>query len=178
MLTTIFSRLFKQYGYLLLFLLIATPKIQAQSTNAIDRYFQQYLEDDRFSVVYISPKVFQLLDRLSLGDIETDEEEARLIKDMAKDLRGLRILSTKDKPMAFYQEAKRKIDTKTYELLMTVRQGSSSDLQFLIHEDQTGIIREFLMLSGGPESFTLISFVGEINLNTITQLGNKMQNQD
>lgn len=178
MLRTIIPPLPYRYGCLLAIFLAASLGLSAQSSNAIDRYFQQYLEDDRFSVVYISPKVFQLIDRLSLGDIETQDDEAQLLKDMAKDLRGLRILSTKEKPMAFYEEAKRKIDTQTYELLMTVRQGNSSDVQFLIYEDQEGIIREFLMLSGGQESFTLVSFVGNINLNTITQLGNKMQSKN
>lgn len=155
-----------------LFLSLATLKSQA--TNAIDRYFQNYLEDDRFSVVYISPKVFQLLDRIDLGELETSDEEARLVKDLATDLRGLRILSTNDTPKQFYSEAKRKIDTKKYELLMTVRRGKSSNVEFLIHEDKDGIITELLMLAGSEDSFTLLSFVGKINLNTISKLADEM----
>lgn len=168
-----------RYGLLLgcLFLLHLSV-LNSQATNAIDRYFQQYLDDDRFSVVYISPKVFQLIDRIQLGDIETNEQEARLLKEVAKDLRGLRILSTSTNPAAFYAEAKRKIDTQTYELLMTVRQGNSSDLQFFIYEDVEGVIREFLLLSGGPTSFTLVSFVGRINLETITRLADEMKTKN
>lgn len=158
--------------FIALFLSIATLKSQA--TNAIDRYFQNYLEDERFSVVYISPKVFQLLDRIDLGDLETSDEEARLVKDMASDLRGLRILSTSENPQQFYAEAKQKIDTKQYELLMTVRKGKSSNVEFLIHEGKDGVITELLMLAGGEESFTLLSFVGKINLNTVSKLADEM----
>ncbi|MEO0787322.1 MAG: hypothetical protein AAFY36_01595, partial [Bacteroidota bacterium] len=59
----------------LLVLLSLGLALQAQtSANAIDRYFQQYLEDERFSVVYISPRVFQLFDKLELGDdVDTDD---------------------------------------------------------------------------------------------------------
>lgn len=157
---------------LALFSSMATLKSQA--TNAIDLYFQNYLDDERFSVVYISPKVFQLLDRIDLGDLETSDAEAKLVKEMAADLRGLRILSTNENPQQFYAEAKRKIDTKKYELLMTVRKGKTSNVEFLIHEEKDGVISELLMLAGGPESFTLLSFVGKINLNTVSKLADEM----
>lgn len=156
----------------------ATLKSQSDQVNALDRYFKEYLDDDRFSVVYISPKVFQLLDRVSLGDVETDEAEARMVKDLAKDLRGLRILSTDETPRAFYEEAKKRIDTKAYELLMTVRRPKVNDLEFLIHEDAEGVINELLMISGGQESFTLLSFVGKIDLETVTRLGQELEKEN
>ena len=159
---------------LLAALVISFATLKSQATNAIDRYFQNYLEDERFSVVYVSPKVFQLLDRIDLGEMETSDEEAKLVKDMAADLRGLRILSTSEDPRAFYTEAKRKIDTQQYELLMTVRKGKSSNVEFLIHENKEGVITELLMLAGGEESFTLLSFVGKINLNTVSKLADEM----
>ena len=139
------TRFFKMSALLALGLLF-TSGLFAQQTNAIDRYFQQYVEDDRFSVVYISPRVFQLLDKIDLGDVDVDGEEAEIIKDLADDLRGLRILTTDETPRAFYEEAKAKIDTKDYELLMTVRQGKRSNLEFLIHEQSDGVIDELAVL--------------------------------
>ncbi len=159
---------------LLLGILFATF-LSAQETNAIDRYFQQYLEDERFSVVYISPRVFQLLDRVDLGQVEVDDDESEIVKDLAKDLRGLRILTTDETPEAFYAEAKQKIDTKAYELLMTIRKGKRSNVEFLIHEEADGVISELLMIAGGPDSFSLISFVGKIDLNTVTRLADEME---
>ena len=153
----------------------STATLQSQEANAIDRYFKQYLEDERFSVVYISPKVFQLLDRIDLGDVKVDGKEAELVKDLADDLRGLRILTTDENPDQFYLEAKEKIDTKSYELLMTVRRGNRSNVEFLIHENDQGIITELLMLAGGDNSFTLLSFVGKINLETVSKLADEIE---
>ncbi|MEM7573137.1 MAG: DUF4252 domain-containing protein [Bacteroidota bacterium] len=159
-----------------LFLLTAFSLNAQSSANAIDRYFQQYLDDDRFSVVYIAPRVFQLLDRLSLGEAEVDDMDAELVRDLASDIRGLRILSTSDGARSFYEEAIAKIDTDTYELLMTVRQGRRNNVEFMIREEEEGVISELLLIAGGDESFTLMSFVGNINLNTIMRLGDEIEN--
>lgn len=167
--------LFKRLG--LLILLFTSLALQAQtSANAIDRYFQQYLEDDRFSVVYISPRVFQLFDKMDLGDnVDTGDVSDRLINDLAEDLRGLRILSTDENPQAFYSEAKSRINTDVYELLMTVRQGNKTNVEFLIYEDEAGTISELLLLAGSEDTFTLISFVGNIDLNTINDLAREIE---
>ncbi|MEL6667577.1 MAG: DUF4252 domain-containing protein [Bacteroidota bacterium] len=161
----------------LLVLLSLGLALQAQtSANAIDRYFQQYLEDERFSVVYISPRVFQLFDKLELGDdVDTDDVSDQLINNLAQDLRGLRILTTDHGSRAFYEEAKSRIDTDVYELLMTVRQGNSTNVEFMIYEDGEGKITELLLLAGSDESFTLISFVGNIDLNTINDLAREIE---
>lgn len=166
---------FKRFG--LLILLFTGLALQAQtSANAIDRYFQQYLEDDRFSVVYISPRVFQLFDKMDLGDnVDTGDVSDRLINDLAEDLRGLRILSTEENPRAFYSEAKSRINTDVYELLMTVRQGNQTNVEFLIYEDEAGTISELLLLAGSEDTFTLISFVGNIDLNTINDLAREIE---
>jgi hypothetical protein len=150
---------------------------RAQDANAIDRYFQQYLDDERFSVVYISPKVFQLLDRLDLGDVDVEDADMGLVKDVASDLRGLRILSTEVNHDAFYREAKQRIDTKQYEVLMTIRQKNETDVEFLIHEDSEGIIRELLLLANSSDSFTLLSFVGKIDLNKVVQMANELDKE-
>ena len=166
-------------GCLVALFLLATVSLNAQnSANAIDRYFQQYLDDDRFSVVYIAPRVFQLLDRLSLGDEEVDDMDDQLVRDLANDIRGLRILSTDDNARSFYEEAISKIDTDTYELLMTIRQGRESNVEFMIKEEDDGIITELLMIAGGEESFTLMSFVGNINLDTIMRLGEEIESDN
>ncbi|MGB3548978.1 MAG: DUF4252 domain-containing protein [Saprospiraceae bacterium] len=167
---------------LLLFALFCLPlaagTLRAQATNAIEKYFSQYLEDDRFSIVYISPKVFQLIDRLDLGDVDVKDKDQALVKDMVKDLRGLRIMSTDRDVVKLYAEARRRIPTNDYEVLMTVRQGNKSKVDFLIHEKPNGIIDELLLLAGGEESFTLISFVGEIDLDKIVRLANELDKDD
>lgn len=162
---------------LILFALVAFSSSLFGQADAISRYFDKYLEDDRFTVVYISPKMFQLFDRLDV-DMELEEDEEAAIKDMVSDLRGLRILTSDVDVDALYQEATNKINTKEYEILMTVRNKRESDIQLLIKDEDNGdTISELLMLVGGRENFVLMSFVGNISLDKVAKLSDSL-NED
>jgi len=145
------------------------------SASAIDKYFSSYVEDKRFDVVYISPKLFQMIGRLDtkILDME-DDAEARAILDMAKDLQGLRVLTTDETPEVFYKEAKSKINTKEYEVLLTVRDKDGDNVEFLIKESNN-VIQELLLLSGGKDEFVLLSFMGNLDLNKITRLAKEIE---
>lgn len=132
--------------------------------DAISKYFDQYIDDDRFTVVYISAKMFQLFSKLD-DDSDGDDE----IKDLVQDIKGLRILTTEENPRKFYKEAKSKINTKGYEVLMTVKSKGEDDVEFLIKENND-VIEELLLLSGGDSSFVMLSFVGNIDLAKLSKL--------
>jgi predicted transcriptional regulator len=155
-------------------LLLPVAGLQGQSQiNAIDKYFQQYVEDERFTVVYISSKLFQMIGKLDIDKFE-DEEETQAILDIAQDLEGLRILATEENAMEFYREAKSKIDTQEYEVLMTVRDRDGDNVEFLVREDGNNVIEELLLLVGGDE-FVLLSFVGKLDLNKISNLAKTIE---
>lgn len=145
--------------------------------NVIDTYFQQYLDDERFSVVYISPKLFQMFDRLGADELDMDDEEAEAFVQIASELRGLRILSIDEDGERYFNEAMNKIDKNLYEPLMTVRDGDEH-MEFMIREVEDGIIEEFLLIAGGGEEFTLMSFVGRINLDKVLELAKEMEDDD
>jgi hypothetical protein len=125
---------------LTLSLLLGTA-LSAQS-SAIDRYFKQYVDNQDFSVVYVSPKVFQLIERIGTEELDLEADEAEAFLDLAADLRGLRILSTDRTPEKFFREARGKIDTKLYEPLVTVRDREGGEMEFLLKEDNSGSIEE------------------------------------
>lgn len=135
--------------------------------DAISKYFDQYVDDEDFSIVYISSKMFELLGKLDVDDLEDKETEA--VMEVVKDMRGLRVLTTEINSMSFYKEALAKINTKEgYEQLMTVRTDDEK-VQFLVKED-ADVIRELLLLVGSPDDFTMVSFIGNIHLNSISKL--------
>ncbi len=139
-------------------------------TDAISRYFDQYINDERFTVVYISPKMFEVLGKLDLKEMK--DEEAQLIMDVVKDLKGLRVLTTEVSPLKFYEEAKSKIKTSEYEILLTVR-DEGENVQFLI-KDEADTIKELLLLVGGEDEFVMLSFIGDIDLDKISKLAKKL----
>lgn len=151
-----------------LFLLGISANTYAQD-DAIERYFDQYVDDERFTVVYISSKMFQLISKLDLDEVSEDKE-AKVALEVIEDLRGLRILTTDILTNQFYKEAIKKIDTNDYEVLMKVRDGEEN-IHFWVKEDASGdIINELLLLVGGEEDFVLLSFIGNIDLDKISKL--------
>jgi hypothetical protein len=160
-----------------IFSLLMTAATQASAqANAIDKYFSQYVEDERFTVVYISSKMFELFDKLDVDGLDMDDAEGEIVKTIAKDLRGLRILSAEEDGLALYKEAKAKINTDEYEVLMTVRNKDDNNVDFLIKDKNNGdVIEELLLLVGGEDDeFVLLSFVGNLNLNKIIKLANEI----
>ena len=144
--------------------------LQAQN-DAISRYFDQYVEDDRFTMVYISPKMFQILGKLDLEEL--NEPEASAIMEVVTDLKGLRVLTTEVSPMKFYKEAKDKLPTGNYDLLLRVR-DEDQNVHIYTQGKGTDSFEELLILVGGEDEFVLVSFDGKIDLNKISKLANTL----
>ncbi len=155
---------------LILMLGILTWNVQAQA-DAIDKYFQQYLEDDDFTVVYVSPKMFQLISKLDLNEVDNDPE-AKLVMETIKDIKGLRVLSTDVNAMDRYKEAMNKINTNEYEVLVTVR-DKGENVRIWIKEEAS-VISELLLIVGALDEFVMLSFVGNIDLDKISKLANNI----
>ncbi|HLO54334.1 MAG TPA: DUF4252 domain-containing protein [Saprospiraceae bacterium] len=134
--------------------------------DAIERFFKDYQEDQNFTVVYVSPKMFQMVSKATDGG--TDQELAAIVKD----LKGLRILTTEVNPDKIYKEANKRLNIKEYEELVTVR-DKDSNVRFVTKETN-GMISELLLLVGGKDDFVMMSFVGNIDLNKIAKLAKKL----
>lgn len=152
---------------------ILSAQAQQSTTSAIDKYFQQYLEDERFTVVYVSSKLMSMFGKLDIESMEMDDAETKAIMELASDLKGIRILVTEETPNQFYKEAKQKIDTREYEILMTVRNKDEENVEFLVKDNGEDLIEELLLMVGGGEQFVLMSFVGNIDMNKISTLINE-----
>ncbi len=130
--------------------------------DAITKYFNKYIDDEQFSVVYISPKMFNMVSKIEIEDMEPEVQE------VIKSMKGLRILHTEKNAMQYYNDALKTINTSEYELLMTAR-GEGENVRFMI-KDNGDIVEELLMIVGGNENFALMSFIGNIDLKKIGKL--------
>jgi hypothetical protein len=154
-------------------LIFGSLSLYAQS-DAISKYFSQYVNDDRFTVVYISPKMFDMFVKMDIAELASEgDPEARIVLDVIKDLKGLRILTTEVTPDKFYQEAKAKITPQSMETLMTVRTKEGENVNFYVRDNGGDIVHELLLLVGGKE-FVMLSFEGNIDLKKIGKLAKAM----
>ena len=155
---------FKKLLVVLGLLLVAA--VSHAQDDAIGKFFGKYVEDSRFSVVSVSPKMFRLLSRVNWDTIPAD------IRQTVSKLQSLRIISTETTPYVFYKEALSKIDMKEYEELITVR-DKSDNIRFVVKESG-GIIHELLMIAADKDDFTMMSFVGDIDLDKLARLSSSM----
>jgi len=151
----------KSLIFSLLAVLVTTLPSIAQE-DAITKYFNKYIDDDKFSVVYISPKMFDMVSKIEIEDMEPEVQE------VIKSLKGLRILHTEQNGLQYYNEALKTINTSEYELLLTAR-GDGENIRFMV-KDNGAIVEELLMVVGGAENFALLSFSGNIDLKKIGKL--------
>ena|SRR5579872_5002392 len=150
---------------LILSLLLLATGAFAQD-DAIGKFFGKYVDDSRFTVVSISPKMFHLLSKVNWDTIPSD------VRQSVSKLQSLRILSTESTPEQFYKEFLTRIDRKEYEDLITVR-SKNENVHFMIKEEGNKI-HELLMISVDNDGFTLMSFIGDIDLDKMARLSTSM----
>jgi len=146
-------------------LLLMTAGAFAQD-DAIGKFFGKYVDDTRFTIVSVSPKMFRLLSKVNWDSIPPD------VRQTVTRLHSLRILSTGTTPRQFYKEAMSRIDMKEYEELITIR-DKNDDVRFVIKE-AGGVVHELLMVAADEDGFTMISFVGDIDLEKLSRLSGSM----
>ena len=131
-------------------------------TNPVDEMFNKYSEEEGFTAVYISGRMFSLF----AGKGNENEEN------IMRRLKGIRILTVEDsslnKSLNFYTELNRKLDLSVYEELMVVKEKSEVT-KFLIRQSGD-IITELLVVSGGTGGNVLISIKGDLDLKSLSEL--------
>lgn len=151
---------------LTLIIILAFIGLNVNAQSALDQFFNQHQDDTSFTVVNISPKMFQMLAR-----IDTEDPESKEVMDLIKGITGLRILA-KDSGdgTKLYNDAFSKISKNGFEELLTVRDGGEN-VRFMVKEGNSPeIINQLVLLVGGSDDFVLMDLTGVINLKTIGKL--------
>jgi vacuolar-type H+-ATPase subunit F/Vma7 len=136
--------------------------------SAIDKFFSNYENNNDFTVVTVTPKMFQMI---ASGTKDSKDEILQLVKD----IKGLKILVNEKEGMKYYAEALKKIPTNDYELLLSVK-DDAENVRFFTKGTEDNI-SELILLIGGKSNFVLMSFVGNLDLNKIAKLANKLDLQ-
>ncbi|MBB4079656.1 hypothetical protein GGR28_002281 [Lewinella aquimaris] len=160
-----------KYLIALLFVLYLAPASAQKDVplDAISNYFSEYVDDQRFTAVYVSGKMFELFNDAKIDLDEIDEDEVKAILEVVKDIKGIRVLHTDVTPLEFYKSAKGRINTDAYELLFKVRTQDGQNVEAFI-QNQDAIVNELFLLVGANDTFAMLSFVGNIDLSKLSDL--------
>ena len=153
---------------MLIILVGVVAGVQAQN-DAILKFFDKYWENEEFTQVTITSRMFGLFTNL-----EVDDQEDQQVLDAISKLKGLKILAKENASDSkeLYKEAFSLIPKSEYDELMSVR-DKETDMKFMIKE-KAGKISELLMIAGGNDEFFILSIFGEIDLKQIARISSKM----
>lgn len=157
------------FSCLLCCLFLAPATAQKLPQDAISSFFSEYVDNEDFTVVYVSGKVFSLFQDLDLELDDIDDKEVAAILDVVQDIQGIRVLHTEKNVAARYAEARKRIPTSSYELLFKVRTAEGDNVEAFIQDDNS-VVSELFMVIGSGDTFALLSFVGAIDLTKIGDL--------
>ncbi len=148
------------------FLLLFAFQAKAQD-DAIEKFFSNYTEDDRFSRVYMSPKMMQMAGGFLKSN--SDDDESKEVGSIISKIKGIRILSSDEVDgLQFYEDAMATLTANKYEELMDIRDRDSK-LKFMVREEN-GLVKELLMVSGDKEDFSLLSMLGTFTYEDLNLL--------
>jgi hypothetical protein len=136
-------------------------------TDPIDGLFNKYSDQEGFTYVSISGRMFNLL-----GSLEAEGKPDNIMLR----LKSIRILSEDDslstKKINFFLELKKSLDFSVYDELMVVKEGHDETV-FLVRQNGNSI-SELLVISGGTGGNSLICIKGDINLKELSELSSTL----
>jgi len=155
----------------LLLVLISFSSMAFAQDDAISKFFSKYENDEDFTHVTITSRMFGLF-----ANLDAEEEEDQELLDAVSKVKGLKIIAKddidKDEAAKLYNEAFKLIPADEYDELMSIR-DSETNMKFLIQE-KNSVITELLMIMHGDSQFFLLSLIGDIDLKQISKLSKSM----
>ena len=157
----------KIFSYILIAFIGLSLPAWAQSSG-LDRYFEEFQDDERFTQITVSSKMFNLFVNFEMDD--PDEQELVEAISKLKGLKSLVGLEVNEAAELYKQVVER--PAGEMDELMSVKDGSGQ-FRFFITET-AGTVSELLMIGYDTSKIFMISLVGDMNLRQIAALSQKM----
>jgi len=156
-------------GIVIIGMMFLSVAMMAQGT-VISAYFDQLEDNEDYTKVSVSQKMFSMFTELEAGS----DAEKEFLEAVSK-LKGLKVIMADSVADAakMYKKAITDVDKAGYEELMSVK-DAEENLKFSIIE-KNGIIEELIMVAGGNKRFVMLSLYGEIDLNNISKIAQEMR---
>ena len=148
-------------------LCLVSMSLQSQNT-AVDRHFQDYRHDERYTHVSVSSKMFELFVNFE----REDKTEQQIIETISK-LQGLKVLMGSG--ISDAEEVYESISMRPFsdmEELMNISDSNKSFRFFISERDE--MIRELAMVGYEGTQVFILSLIGDIDLKEIAALSKKM----
>ncbi|MDX1686062.1 MAG: DUF4252 domain-containing protein [Saprospiraceae bacterium] len=156
-----------KFNLIIVMLCLVSMSLQSQNT-AVDRHFQDYRHDERYTHVSVSSKMFELFVNFE----REDKTEQQIIETISK-LQGLKVLVGSG--ISDAEEVYESISMRPFsdmEELMNISDSNKSFRFFISERDE--MIRELAMVGYEGTQVFILSLIGDIDLKEIAALSKKM----
>src|SRR5690625_3657275 len=138
--------------------------------GSMDGFFKKYQDDESFTVVNISPKMFSVISGM---DIESMDPE---MKEILKNISGMKILTKgveSKEDNKYYNEAIEGIRKNGLEELMTIKEkGHNVKIYGKSNDDLH--LTEVVMVTGNASNFVLMQVLGRLTLDQLSRLNSTL----
>ncbi len=154
-----------------IFLLLFLGACIAQGQNIIDEEFYDYKEQDNFTSVFISSKMFDLAQYIDMEEMDEDMEE---LKELMSSIKAFNMVfgENVEDVVTKYKDAESTV-ASSFEELMKIKDGDGN-FSFYIDENK-GMVYELVMVGHMRNELIIFSLVGEISLSKLSKIANVMQ---
>ena len=133
---------------------------------AQDKLFEQYVNMDDVTSIYISKKMFDLMPDIETGGLD--------LKDLRGKIDNLQILTTDREDLcAKMRKDFKNLVTQSHEELMRIKDGDEKVTFYILQEGNR--IREMLMFSDSYDEFVIIRLKGKFTLEDIQKIAKQVQ---
>jgi hypothetical protein len=146
--------------------------------------FEKYEDSDQVTFVAMQPKMFQMLGKMS---VSSDDPEAKDFFDLVNSVTSFKVITTENTTISedIGSWVTTRLKSSSYEELMRVKDGESN-VKFYVKEGKdddhvkellmfvTGLSDKDIEVDGRNLETVLLSLTGDINLQDIAKLTEKM----
>lgn len=154
-------------------ILVMLPLLVMGQTE-FDKLYDKYAGKEGVTSINISPEMFKFLGSMDMSDSSKDAKEAQNVMDKLSGLKML-VYETPDAKTLdnFYKEIKKSLPFDSYSELMTV-DDSDSHVKFLVKKNGKDKFSEMLMIVRGDEEVLIMSMLGNLDMNSISEIGKSL----
>lgn len=139
--------------------------------NVIDKHFSMYKDNENFTSIQVTGKMFELSGYI---EIDSEDEDLAEIKDFVNTINSFNLIAgdNVENVTTAFKSAVKKVSA-THEELMRI-DNKDGNFAFYINE-RNGIVKEVVMVGRGTEELIIFSLMGDMNLRDIGQMANSIQ---
>lgn len=138
--------------------------------GSMDGFFKKYQDDESFTIVNISPKMFSVISGMDIDSMDPE------MKEILKNISGMKILTKgveNKEEGKYYNEAIDGIRKNGLEELMTIKEkGHNVKIYGKSNDDLH--LTEVVMITGNASNFVLMQVLGRLTLDQLSKLNSTL----